>query len=100
MSVCRVACASESVSPRHAEIENLRLARFVHQDVAGLQVAMDEPALMRVLHRVADLGHQLQPLPRVEPMRVGNMPPATAPASTPWRNTAAVRNRCPAVPAS
>ena len=56
--------------PRHAEIEDVGLARFVHQDVGGLEIAMDDRALVRVLDAVANLRHQLQPLPQVEPVRV------------------------------
>jgi len=33
-----------------------------HQDVRGLEVPMDDPLVMRVLHRVADLQEQIQPL--------------------------------------
>ena len=32
---------------------------------------MDDPALVRVMHRVADLDHQLQPLPRVQLVLIG-----------------------------
>ena len=34
------------------------------QDVRRLEVAVDDPLLMGVLHRLADLDEQLQPLPR------------------------------------
>ena len=33
-----------------------------HQDIGRLDVAVDDPLLMRVLHRVADRNEQLQPL--------------------------------------
>ena len=32
----------------------------LHQDVVGLEVAMDDTTLVRVVHRVADVGQQLQ----------------------------------------
>jgi hypothetical protein len=44
-----------------AEVEDLGLAGLVHQDVAGLEVAVDDPLLVGVLHRVADPRQQLQP---------------------------------------
>ena len=47
---------------RDAEVEDLRLTRLVDQDVARLEVAMDDAALVGVLHGVADLRHQLEPL--------------------------------------
>ena len=51
---------------RHAEVEDLRLAGLVDEDVARLEIAMDQAALVRVLHGVADPGDELEPLPRVE----------------------------------
>ena len=38
----------------------------VDQHVGRLEVAVDDPLLVRVLHRLADLDEQLQPLARVE----------------------------------
>ena len=35
-----------------------------HQHVRRLQVAVDDPLLVRVLHRAADLREQIQALPR------------------------------------
>ena len=49
---CRVRVAVGEA--RDAEIEDLGLAALVDQDVAGLQVAVDEAALVRVLYGVAD----------------------------------------------
>ena len=49
--------------PGNAKIQNLRLPALVHEDVAGFQIAMNDAALVRVVNGVADLDHQLQPLP-------------------------------------
>ena len=57
--------------PRQAEIENLGLAVFVHQDVARFQIAVDDAALMGMLDRFADLDHQRQSLARVQMLRFG-----------------------------
>ena len=35
-----------------------------HEDVRRLEIAMDDPFLMRVLHRLADRDEQLEPLLR------------------------------------
>jgi hypothetical protein len=45
----------------HAEVEHLGLAGLVHQDVGGLEVAVDDAVLVGVLHSVAD--------PRQQPLR-------------------------------
>ena len=52
----------------HTEIQNLRLAALIHQNIAGLEIAVNDPSLMRMVHGVANLRHQLQPLPRVQLM--------------------------------
>ena len=44
-----------------AEIQQFRLSGTVHQDVAGLDVPVDDPVLVRELHRPADLHKQAQP---------------------------------------
>ena len=44
----------------HAEVKHLRLATFVHEDVGRLEVAMDDPLLVRVLHGVTHPRQQLQ----------------------------------------
>ena len=54
----------------YTEIQNLRLARFIHENVGRLQVTMDQAALMGMLHRIADSGHQFQPLPCIQMMIV------------------------------
>ena len=49
----------------HAEVDDLgdRLVVVAgHQHVRRLQIAMDDPLLVRVLHRVADRDEELQPL--------------------------------------
>ena len=42
----------------HAEVEDLRLPGLLHQDVGGLEVAVDDAPVVGVLHRVADPRHQ------------------------------------------
>ena len=55
----------------HAEVEHLGLAGLVHQDVAWLQVAVDDALVVGVLHRVAHLRQQLQPCGRTELLAAG-----------------------------
>src|SRR6185295_12404413 len=50
--------------PRDAEVEQLRLAPFRDQDVAGLQVAMDDRGGVRVLDRRENGKEQLDPGPQ------------------------------------
>ena len=48
-----------------AEVDHLHARLAVlsgHQDVRRLEIAMDDRLLMRVLHRIARLDEQLQPL--------------------------------------
>src|SRR6516162_875525 len=50
----------------HAEVDDLghRLAVVqANQDVGGLEVAVDDALLVRVLHRLADRHEEPQPLP-------------------------------------
>ena len=57
--------ALRSRSFRHAEVDDLRHGRAVGQgdeNVRGLEVAVDDPFLMRVLHRVADGDEELEPV--------------------------------------
>ncbi len=49
----------------NAEVEHLGLPRFIDQDVAGLQVAMNDPLVVGVLQRVAYERDKLQPRRRV-----------------------------------
>ena len=54
---------------RDAEVDHLRrdLPRLVaHHDVGGLQIAVDDPFLMRVMHRLANRHEELQPLPHIQ----------------------------------
>ena len=44
-----------------AEVEQLRHAGVRHQDVAGLQIPMDHPVLVRVIDRFAHRAKQLEP---------------------------------------
>src|SRR5262249_48122188 len=55
----------------HAEVEHPRLPRRLHQDVARLEVAVDDAAFVGVLHRVAHPRHQLQPAARVQGVVAG-----------------------------
>ncbi len=43
---------------RQPEIRQERLTRSIHQDVSWLQVPVQHPAIVRVLHRTPDRGHQ------------------------------------------
>src|SRR5262245_24426299 len=38
---------------RDAEVENLRLSRLINQNVAWLEIAMDQATLMRVMNGIA-----------------------------------------------
>jgi len=52
--------------PRDSKVEDLRLTFGVHQNVAGLQIAMNQPALMCMIDGIADLRHELQARSQVE----------------------------------
>ena len=57
----------------HAEVDHLRRRPAVHlrdQHVARLQVAVDDPLLVGVLHRLADRDEQLQPGLHRQPLLV------------------------------
>jgi len=55
----------------HTEIEDLGLAGFIHEDIAGFEIAVDDAALMSVVNGLADAGHELQPLASCQLMGVG-----------------------------
>src|SRR5258707_9406512 len=55
---------------RHPEIEQLGNALFGDEDVAGLDVAVDNQVSVRILHRAADFGKQLEPARNGETVRV------------------------------
>ena len=55
----------------HAEVEHLRLAGLIHQDVGRLEVAVDDALVVGVLHRVAHPRHQLDAGGEVEAVTVG-----------------------------
>src|SRR6185295_13258134 len=59
---------------RNAEIEDLGLAGLVDQYVCRFEIAVNEAALMRMVHRVADLHHDLQTLTGVQMVRFGILP--------------------------
>ena len=49
-----------------AEVQDLRLAPRVHEDVGGLEVPVDDPLRVRRLERVRDLDPHLQQRPELE----------------------------------
>jgi|GEM_PF-4660435 len=51
--------------PPRPEIENLGLARLIHQDVTRLEIGVNQAALMRMPHGFADLDHDFRPLAQV-----------------------------------
>src|SRR5262249_31705363 len=56
-SDCQIAIALQALG--HAEVADLGLTVFVDEDVAGLQVAMDDAMTVREMDSVGDLPHQL-----------------------------------------
>ncbi len=57
--------------PCNAEVDDLRLAVGVHEDVAGLQVAMNDSLLVSMAYSVTDLGEELEPIPCSHVLGVG-----------------------------
>ena len=55
----------------NAEVEHLGLAGLIDQDVAGLEVAMNDALVVGVLHRVAHPGQQFEARCRVETATAG-----------------------------
>ena len=58
---------------RHAEVQNLGVASFDHEDVRGLDVAMDDALRMRRVQRVSNLNRQLEQHLCFEPLAVDSM---------------------------
>jgi hypothetical protein len=61
---------------RHAEVDDLRRRPSVHlgdEQVRWLQVAVDDGLVVRVLHSLADLAEQLQPLAAGQPVPVAEV---------------------------
>ena len=57
----------------HAEVDDFWHGLAIverHQHIRRFQIAMNDPLLMGVLHRLADLHEQLQPIPRRQAMLV------------------------------
>src|SRR4051812_3759065 len=57
----------------HAEVDDFGYGRVVddrYQDIGGLQIAVNDPLLVGVLHRPADEDEQLQPLGDGKPFTV------------------------------
>jgi hypothetical protein len=55
----------------HAEVKHLRLSGLLHEDIGGLEVAMDDALIVGVLHRVAHPRHQAHAGGQVEAVAVG-----------------------------
>ena len=55
----------------HAEVEHFRLSGLLHEDVGGLQVAVDDALVVGVLHRVAHPRHQAHAGAEVEAVAAG-----------------------------
>ena len=55
----------------HAEVEHLRLSRFLDEDVGGLQVAVDNALIVGVLHRVAHPRQETHAGGEVEAVSIG-----------------------------
>ena len=56
---------------RHAEIHDLGFAGLAHQDVARLQVPMDDAALVRVMNGFAHLRHEFELLAHAQAVLLG-----------------------------
>src|SRR5262249_38746560 len=52
----------------HTKVEHLWLSRLLHKDVGGLQVAVDDPLVVSVLHRVAHARQQSHASGQIEAM--------------------------------
>ena len=62
-SVSNEVAAVADSGARDAEVEDLGIAVAGHDDVVGLEVAVDDAAGVGVIHRVADAREQRHPLP-------------------------------------
>ncbi len=51
------------------EIEDLRLAGVRHEHVRRLEIAVDDPALVRVLHRIGELDDEPDAVGDRQPLR-------------------------------
>src|SRR5262249_12069788 len=56
---------------RDPEVDYLGLTAFINKNVARFEVAVNDAALMGMVYGVAHLGHELEALPHVQPMRLG-----------------------------
>ena len=71
---------------RETEVEDLHLACLRDDEVRGLQVAVDDAALVRVVHGAADRVEELQPLAQLlarRPLAAELVPHEGARASAP-----------------
>ena len=59
---------------RHAKIQNLRLARFIHENISGLEIAVNQAALVRVIDGPTDLHHEGQPFAHRQMKRLHVVP--------------------------
>src|SRR5579871_1947538 len=55
---------------RHAEIEDFRISALIDKNIPGLEVAMDDAALVRMMNGIADPGHDIEALARGQETRV------------------------------
>ena len=63
-----------------AEVEIWGLARFINEDVPGLEVAMDDSVVIYgVLHRIANQGQQIQARSRIRTVDNGRTRRAALP---------------------
>ena len=83
--------AAREHAPGQAEVEHVRLAGAVDENVGGLQIAMDHAPLVRVRDGVADLGQQLQDL--LDFRRRGRLRRPTRPKRAPCPSGACAAHR-------
>lgn len=67
-SVC-----AEGEQSCNAEVEKVRFAVYGHQDVAGLEIAVDDEVLVRVLYAGADLEKELKGVGDPQVLSIGEL---------------------------
>jgi hypothetical protein len=58
---------------RNSKVEDLGLAFLVNQDIFGLQITVNDSALMGMIYGIADLRHQCETSPQVEMILFGEL---------------------------